>query len=116
MISLRCSCSSEGWRRPKNVGIVFFMDEIQFVKEEEFRALITALHRASQKQLPVTLAAAGLPQIPRLAGEARSDAERLFAFPESERLKDPPRERPWWSRPNVRVSITRSGRSTERSS
>jgi hypothetical protein len=67
--------------KAKNVGIVFFMDEIQFVKEEEFRALITALHRASQKQLPLTLAAAGLPQIPRLAGEARSYAERLFRFP-----------------------------------
>lgn len=29
----------------------------------------------------MTLAAAGLPQIPRLAGEARSYAERLFRFP-----------------------------------
>ena len=46
-----------------------------------FRALISALHRAMQKLLPVTLAAAGLPQIPRLAGEARSYAERLFRFP-----------------------------------
>ena len=34
-----------------------------------------------QKQLPLTLAAAGLPQIPGLAGEARSYAERLFRFP-----------------------------------
>lgn len=67
--------------KAKKVGIVFFMDEIQFVKEEEFRALITALHRAAQKQLPLTLAAAGLPQIPRLAGEARSYADRLFRFP-----------------------------------
>lgn len=70
-----------GAAKAKNGGIVFFMDEIQFVKEEEFRALISALHRASQKQLPLTLAAAGLPQIPRLAGEARSYAERLFRFP-----------------------------------
>jgi len=65
----------------KDVGIAFFLDEMQFVKEQEFRALISALHRAMQKQLPVTLAAAGLPQIPRLAGEARSYAERLFRFP-----------------------------------
>jgi hypothetical protein len=56
----------------KQVGIAFFLDEIQFVKELEFRALITALHRMMQKQLPLTLAAAGLPHIPRLAGEARS--------------------------------------------
>ena len=67
--------------KAKNVGVAFFLDEIQFVKEEEFRALISALHRAAQKQLPLTLAAAGLPQIPRLAGEARSYAERLFRFP-----------------------------------
>ncbi len=40
----------------------------------------TALHRATQKNLPITVAAAGLPQIPRLTGEARSYAERLFSF------------------------------------
>jgi AAA+ ATPase superfamily predicted ATPase len=67
--------------KAKKVGIAFFLDEIQFVREPEFRALISALHRTMQKQLPVTLAAAGLPQIPRLAGEARSYAERLFRFP-----------------------------------
>lgn len=65
----------------KKKGIAFFLDEIQFVKEHELRALISALHRAMQKRLPITLAAAGLPQIPRLAGEARSYAERLFRFP-----------------------------------
>ncbi len=65
----------------KNVGIALFLDELQFVKETEFRALISALHRTMQKQLPLTLAAAGLPQIPGLAGEARSYAERLFRFP-----------------------------------
>jgi AAA ATPase domain len=65
----------------RRAGIAFFLDEIQFVKQHEFRALISALHRAMQKQLPLTLAAAGLPQIPRLAGEARSYAERLFRFP-----------------------------------
>jgi hypothetical protein len=75
--------------KAKNVGIAFFMDEIQFIKEEEFRALISALHRAAQKELPVTLAAAGLPQIPRLAGEARSYAERLFRFPRIGALEGP---------------------------
>jgi AAA ATPase domain len=73
----------------KKVGIAFFLDEIQFVKQHEFRALISALHRAMQKQLPLTLAAAGLPQIPRLAGEARSYAERLFRFPRIGALDEP---------------------------
>jgi hypothetical protein len=73
----------------KKTGIAFFLDEIQFVKEHELRALISALHRAMQKQLPITLAAAGLPQIPRLAGEARSYAERLFRFPHIGALDEP---------------------------
>jgi AAA+ ATPase superfamily predicted ATPase len=77
-----------GAAKAKKVGIAFFLDEVQFVKEHEFRALISALHRVMQKQLPVTLAAAGLPQIPRLAGEARSYAERLFQFPRIGALDD----------------------------
>jgi AAA ATPase-like protein len=70
-----------GAARQRRAGIVFFLDEIQFAREAEFRALISALHRAMQKQLPLTLAAAGLPHIPGLAGAARSYAERLFSFP-----------------------------------
>lgn len=62
-------------------GVVFLVDEIQFADEVQFRATVSALHRATQKSLPITLAAAGLPQIPRLSGEARSYAERLFTFP-----------------------------------
>ena len=66
----------------KGSGVVFLLDEVQFVSEIEYRSVISALHRATQKNLPITLAAAGLPQIPRLTGEARSYAERLFTFPE----------------------------------
>lgn len=45
-------------------------------------ALITALHRTAQLNLPVVLVGAGLPQLPGMAGEAKSYAERLFDFPE----------------------------------
>jgi hypothetical protein len=65
----------------KESGIVFLLDEVQFASEVEYRSVITALHRATQKNMPITVAAAGLPQIPRLTGEARSYAERLFSFP-----------------------------------
>ena len=65
----------------KGSGVVFLLDEVQFVGEVEYRSVISALHRATQKNMPITLAAAGLPQIPRLTGEARSYAERLFSFP-----------------------------------
>jgi hypothetical protein len=65
----------------KGTGVVFLLDEIQFADEVQYRSVITALHRATQKNMPITLVAAGLPQIPRLTGEARSYAERLFSFP-----------------------------------
>jgi hypothetical protein len=67
--------------KAKRTGVVFLLDEVQFVKEVEYRAVVSALHRVTQKSLPITLAAAGLPQIPRLSGDARSYAERLFTFP-----------------------------------
>ena len=62
------------------VGI--FIDELQYVKEDELAALITALHRTSQRQLPVVMLGAGLPQVRGRMGRAKSYAERLFEFPE----------------------------------
>jgi AAA ATPase domain len=57
-------------------------DEVQYFNEEELSALIAAQHRVVQQNLPLTLFAAGLPQIAALAGDAKSYAERLFAFSE----------------------------------
>jgi hypothetical protein len=62
-------------------GVVFLFDEIQFLSKGELEALIGAVHRTVQRQLPITFAGAGLPQLPGLAGEAKSYAERLFKFP-----------------------------------
>jgi hypothetical protein len=75
--------------RSKESGIVFLLDEVQFIDVVEYRSVITALHRATQKEMPITLAAAGLPQIPRLTGDARSYAERLFSFPVIAHLDEP---------------------------
>jgi hypothetical protein len=41
-----------------------------------------AMHRMQQRQLPLVLLGAGLPILPGLAGESKSDAERLFNFPD----------------------------------
>jgi hypothetical protein len=62
------------------VGVVFLLDEIQFLKPADLEALIVALHKCARRSLPITLVGAGLPQIPRLAGEAKSYSERLFRF------------------------------------
>jgi AAA ATPase domain len=69
-------------------GVVFLIDEVQFLEVPEFEALIAAMHKTVQRQLPITLVGAGLPQLPRLAGEAKSYAERLFKFPQIGRLSD----------------------------
>ena len=62
-------------------AVVLFIDELQYLPQDQFAALIAALHRAAQRQLPVTIVGAGLPQLRALAGEAKSYAERLFDFP-----------------------------------
>jgi len=70
-------------------AFVLFIDELQYVKEEELAALITALHRVAQRKLPVTLVGAGLPQLRGRMGRAKSYAERLFDFPEIGELSPP---------------------------
>lgn len=63
-------------------AMAIFVDELQYVREEELAALITALHRTAQGRLPIVLVGAGLPQLRGRMGRAKSYAERLFDFPE----------------------------------
>lgn len=62
-------------------GWVLLVDEVQYLEEKDLAAVIVAVHRISQKNLPILVVAAGLPQIAGLSGNAKSYAERLFAFP-----------------------------------
>jgi hypothetical protein len=63
-------------------ALVLFIDELQYVEEDQLAALITALHRCAQRRLPVVLVGAGLPQLRGQMGRAKSYSERLFDFPE----------------------------------
>ncbi len=63
-------------------ALAMFIDELQYVPEDQLAALITALHHAAQRSLPVVLVGAGLPQLRGRTGRAKSYAERLFEFPE----------------------------------
>lgn len=65
-----------------DTALAIFIDELQYVREEELAALITALHRTAQRRLPVVLVGAGLPQLRGQMGRAKSYAERLFDFPQ----------------------------------
>ena len=70
-------------------ALVLFIDELQYVKENELAALITGLHRTAQRKLPIGLVGAGLPQLRGRMGQAKSYAERLFDFPEIGELPPP---------------------------
>lgn len=62
-------------------GWCLLIDEVQYLKSDELAALIVAIHKVAQKQLPVIFFGAGLPQLAGLSGDAKSYAERLFAYP-----------------------------------
>ncbi len=68
--------------RAGDASVVILIDEIQYLTEEDLRALIVSFHMISQGGLPVVLFGAGLPQVAGLAGDAKSYAERLFDFPQ----------------------------------
>ncbi|MEX0599768.1 MAG: hypothetical protein WD205_03925, partial [Rhodothermales bacterium] len=68
--------------RAAESSVCICIDEVQYLGEEDLRGLIVALHRISQKGLPLIVFGAGLPQVAALAGEAKSYAERLFDYPD----------------------------------
>ncbi|MEM9618583.1 MAG: ATP-binding protein [Pseudomonadota bacterium] len=72
----------------RKTAFVMFIDELQYVPEEQLAALISALHQTSQRQKPVTMVAAGLPQLLGQMGRAKSYAERLFEFIETTQLEE----------------------------
>lgn len=63
-------------------AVAVLIDEVQYFNQKELGALIMAMHKVQQRQLPLVLLGAGLPVLPGLAGESKSYAERLFGFPD----------------------------------
>ena len=66
----------------RKCAVAILIDEVQYFSSKELAALIMAMHKIQQRQLPVVLLGAGLPILPALAGESKSYAERLFSFPD----------------------------------
>ncbi len=73
----------------RETAVALLVDEMQYLKEWELRALIMAMHRLQQERKRVILIGAGLPSLLGLAGRARSYAERLFDFPVIGALSEP---------------------------
>lgn len=67
--------------RERGTAAALIMDELQYLDEREMSALIVGMHKISQRQLPIVLFGAGLPQLVGLTGRSKSYAERLFDFP-----------------------------------
>jgi hypothetical protein len=66
----------------RRIPVAVLIDELQYFSQKELGALIMAMHKMQQLQLPIVLIGAGLPILPGLAGESKSYAERLFSFPD----------------------------------
>ena len=73
----------------RSSAVAVLIDEIQYFNQKELGALIMAMHKVQQRQLPLVLLGAGLPILPGLAGESKSYAERLFTFPDIGALSQP---------------------------
>jgi Cdc6-like AAA superfamily ATPase len=58
-------------------AVPIIIDELQYLSAAQLGALIGAIHRVVQKQLPLVLIGAGLPQLVGLSGKSKSYAERL---------------------------------------
>ena len=91
--------------RNQDTGVVLLFDEIHYLDRLQMEALIGAIHRTVQRALPIAAAAAGLPQIHELVGNAKTYAERLFRFPEIGRLEKAAAERVL-REPAVRLDVT----------
>lgn len=73
--------------KSREAAIAIFVDEIQYLSSRDMSALIMAIHRVVQENLPLLMIAAGLPQVVALSGRSKSYAERLFDFPPVDALR-----------------------------
>ncbi|MBP3242084.1 MAG: AAA family ATPase [Oribacterium sp.] len=79
-------CSIGELARKKKNTICFFIDEFQYISQEEMDAFISALHRANQLSLPVMAVCAGTPEMIKMLYKEKTYVERLFIFPKLEML------------------------------
>lgn len=77
---LLSAAATTAQKRGHCIGL--FIDEVQYLSKPELSALVRSCRLATQQGLPLIFVGAGLPQIAKLAGDAKSYAERLFDYPE----------------------------------
>lgn len=62
------------------IGISILIDNMQYLKNENIRALLFSLHHIQQEQLPISFIGAGLTSMFEKVGKAKPYAERMFTF------------------------------------
>jgi hypothetical protein len=65
----------------RQTAVALLVDEIQYLSQKELGAIIMAMHRMQQKQLPLVLLAAGLPVLPGMAGGIEVICRAAVQFP-----------------------------------
>jgi hypothetical protein len=70
----------------RKTAVALIFDEMQYLEKRELSALIMAMHKVAQKQLPIALFGAGLPPLLGRMGNSKSYAERLFDYPKVDAL------------------------------
>ena len=73
-------------------GVLFVLDELQFAPVAPLGALIAALHKVAQRNRPLTMVAAGLPQTRGVLAEAATYSERMFETRTVDALSQPDAE------------------------
>ena len=66
--------------RKASSAFAIFVDEMQDLDDELLAAMLSAQHRAGQKEWPFYVIGAGLPSLPAYLSANRSYAERLFSY------------------------------------
>jgi AAA ATPase domain len=67
--------------RENKTAFGILVDEMQYLSEDSVRAILMALHKISQRRLPLYFVGAGLPPLIGNMGNSRSYSERLFSVP-----------------------------------
>ncbi len=81
-------CSIGEIAKKKKTAICLFIDEFQYISQEEMDAFISALHRANQLSLPIMAVCAGTPEMIKMLYKEKTYVERLFIFPKLEMLTE----------------------------
>lgn len=91
----------------RKVPVALLIDELQYFSHKERSALIMAMHRMQQRQLPMVLLGAGLPYCPDWPVSRNPMRKGCSVFRTSALAQNPMRSKRYKTRPSTRAWILR---------